>query len=40
MKDDDLAKLVQHIEQNNDLSPQDTRNRICDAIKARYALAE
>jgi hypothetical protein len=40
VKDDDLAKLVQHIEQNNDLSPQDTRNRICDAIKARYALAE
>ena len=40
VKDGDLAKLVQQIEQNNDLSPQDTRNRICDAIEARYTLAE
>jgi hypothetical protein len=40
VKDDDLARLVQHIEQNDDLSPQDTRNRICDAIEARYTLAE
>ena len=40
MKDGDLASLVQQIEQNHDLSPQDTRNRICDAIEARYTLAE
>lgn len=40
VKDDDLARLVQQIEQNHDLSPQDTRNRICDAIEARYTLAE
>ena len=40
VKDEDLAALVQQIEQNNNLSPQDTRNRICDAIEARYTLAE
>lgn len=40
VKDDDLAKLVQQIEQSNNLSPQDTRDCICDAIEARYTLAE
>jgi hypothetical protein len=40
VKDEDLAALVRQIEQNNNLSPQETRNRICDAIEARYTLAE
>ena len=40
VKDDDLAELVRQIERNNDLSPQETRNRICDAIEDRYTLAE
>lgn len=40
VKDEDLAALVQQVEQNKNLSPQDTRNRICDAIEARYTLAE
>jgi len=40
VKDDDLAKLVQQTEQNSELSPRDTRDRICDAIEARYTLAE
>jgi hypothetical protein len=40
VKDEDLAALVRQIEQNNTLSPQETRNRICDAIEARYTLAE
>ena len=30
----DLAELVQQIEQNSNLSPQDTRDMICDAIEA------
>ena len=40
VKDEELAALVQQIEENNNLSPQDTRNRVCDAIEARYTLAE
>jgi hypothetical protein len=38
VKDEDLTELVQQIEQNNNLSPQDTRSRIRDAIEARYTL--
>jgi hydroxymethylpyrimidine pyrophosphatase-like HAD family hydrolase len=40
VKDEALATLVQQIEQGNDLSPQDTRNRVCDVIEARYTLTE
>jgi hypothetical protein len=40
VKDEDLAVLVQQIEQDTDSNPQDTRNRICGAIEARYTLAE
>jgi hypothetical protein len=40
VKDEELAELVQQIEQNSNLSPQDTRSRICNAIEARYTLAE
>ena len=40
MKDEKLAGLVQQIEQNGNLSAQDTRSRICDAIEARYTFAE
>lgn len=40
VKDEYLAELVQQIEQNSNLGPQDTRSRICDAIEARYTLAE
>jgi hypothetical protein len=40
VKDEEIAELVQQIEQNSNLSPQDTRSRICNAIEARYTLAE
>jgi hypothetical protein len=40
VKDDDLADVVRKIEGDNDLSPQDTRDRICEAVEARYTLAE
>ncbi|MGH9695135.1 MAG: DUF5752 family protein, partial [Bryobacteraceae bacterium] len=40
VKDEDLAEFVQQIEKDNHLSLQDTRDRICDAIEARYTLAE
>ena len=40
VKDDDLAALVQQIEQDTNSNPQDTRNRICSVIEARYTLAE
>ena len=40
VKDEDLAELVQQIEQNSNLSPQATRSRICDAIEARHTLAD
>lgn len=40
VKDDDLAEPVQQIEQNSNLSPQDSRSRICNSIEARYTLAE
>jgi hydroxymethylpyrimidine pyrophosphatase-like HAD family hydrolase len=39
VKDKDLAAVVRHVEKRSDHDSQDSRNRICDAIEARYSLS-
>jgi hypothetical protein len=40
VKDRDLAEVVRQVEERSDLDPQDSRNRICDAIEAKYSLSK
>lgn len=39
VKDRDLAEVVRQVEERCDHDPQDSRNRICDAIEAKYSLS-
>jgi HAD superfamily hydrolase (TIGR01484 family) len=40
VKDEGLAQVVRRVEERSDLTPSESRTRICDAIDAKYTLPE